>query len=160
MATCCLGLGWEISQVPGSLSCLKKRTIASKAGWGIFTSSCSAPETLMDPFTSCSKNVPYFPSVFSRQALSLLLVDVLSYISMSPSAQLLNKGMERFKNGLKLQAEEGAGETGKCHRRMQGVAVSKSKQQNPRAATLQIRQRPIFHPSACRDKRNLAFYSH
>lgn len=101
LATCCLGLGWEISQVPGSLSCLKKRTIASKAGWGTFTSSCSAPETLMDPFTSCSKNVSYFPSVFPRRALSLLLVDVLSYISMSPSVQLLNKGMERFKNGLK-----------------------------------------------------------
>lgn len=101
LATRCLGLCREISQVPGSLSCLKKRMIASKTGWGTFTSSCSVPENLMDPFTSCSKNVHCFPSVFPRQALSLLLMDVLSYISMSPSAQHLNKGTERFKNSLK-----------------------------------------------------------
>lgn len=101
LATHCLGLCREISQVPGSLSCLKKRMLTSKTGWGTFTSSCSAPESLTDPFTSCSKNGHCFPSVFPSQALSLLLVDVLSYISVSPSAQHLNKGMERFKNSLK-----------------------------------------------------------
>lgn len=53
------------------------------------------------PLLPAQKNVHCFPSVFPRQALSLLLVDVLSYISMSPSAQHLNKGMERFKNSLK-----------------------------------------------------------
>lgn len=63
--------------------------------------------SLMDPFTSCSKNVPYFPSVFPRQALSLLLVDVLSYISMSPSAQLLNKGMEDLRTVWSFRLRKG-----------------------------------------------------
>lgn len=45
--THCLGLGWEISQVPESLSCPKKSMMASKAIWDTFLFPLlGLPETL------------------------------------------------------------------------------------------------------------------